>query len=285
MPVAEEHSLKRPGVTLHYKLWGSAQSDSPVVFLHGWAGSSQDWQGLLPFLTPHQTCLTCDLAGFGASQFDNEQAAQQADYSLDRYVGDLLAVLDAAHYERIRLVGHSWGGVVGMAFAARYPARVESLVAIGSAYFDPDRLLHQILKWVSYLIAWLLILLKKPLEKSPRLRRLAVRRYFRHQPGPTVLDALMQEVLIADRQAIIQTLLAGYRVQFKTLCPAIACPTLYVGCQQDIVAPPAYVQPFVPLTPHAAYLILDDCGHFPMLEQPERTSSVLAEFWKSGINK
>ncbi len=265
----------RPGLELFYDCWGSSAGASPVIFIHGWAGSSQDWQTLLPQLAPTYPGLVYDAAGFGKSQF----TTPQTDYSLDRYVDDLKILLDQLGYERVRLVGHSWGGVVGMAFAARYPAQVENLCAIGTAYFDPDNPLHQIFKWVSYLIGWLVVLLKKPLSRSARLRRWSVRRYFKQQPDPATLEKLMQEVLQSDNQAIIKTLLTGYEVKFKAICPAIQCPTLYLGCRQDLIAPLAYVKAFVPLTPQARYYLIEECGHFPMLEKPAELAALLTEFW------
>lgn len=279
MPEAAAKRLVRPDVKLNYQTWGHHVRVSPVVFLHGWGGASSDWQKLHPHLDSPTRYLSYDAAGFGQSQFTSPQASQQADFSIERYVEDLRVLLEAENLGAVHLVGHSWGGVIAMAFAARYPAQVSSLVVIGSAYFDPANKLHIALKWASYLIAQLLVVSKGLLRRSARLRRWSVRRYFRQPPDQPTADHLLEAVLQSDNHALVQTLLSGYEVEFKQLCPAIQCPTLYIGSQRDVVAPPAYVKAFVPLTPTSDYLLMEDCGHFPMLEQPGELAQVLEKFW------
>jgi pimeloyl-ACP methyl ester carboxylesterase len=276
----ESKTLDRSDVILHYEVWGSKTEQPPVVFLHGWAGSVSDWEPMETYREGSQW-LTYDAAGFGRSQFKSAELAKQADFSIERYIEDLWALLEAEGYQQVQLVGHSWGGVIAMSFAARYPERVASLVAIGAAYFDPTKKIHILLKWASYLIAWLLVTSKKWLRRYPRLRRMAVRRYFYRLPDQNAIDRLIEEVLASDNQAVIQTLLAGYKVLFKVICPQITCPTLYLGCERDVVASPIYVKPFVPLTPRSNYVLIPACGHFPMVEQPEQLGQLLQQFWQT----
>lgn len=280
--LTEEKSLELADVTLYYRLCqtssnNSNSSDSKplTVFLHGWAGAQTDWD----FLSRedyafNQNALYYDAAGFGRSQFKSGHS-KCADFSLERYVQDLKSLLDAENLAKVRLVGHSWGGVVAMEFAARYPERVLNLVAIGSAYFDSTNLLHQIFKWVSYLIGWLLVWSKSLLRKSAKLRQQAARRYFCRQPDPARLEHLMNAILVSDNRALIQTLLSGYAVRFKQICPAIKCPALYIGCDKDVVAPYIYVKPFAALTPQGQARLIMQCGHFPMLECPNELAQIL----------
>ncbi len=280
---AELKWLPRPGVALAYRYEAGTnptQAKTPLVFVHGWAGSADDWREVANrYKTRGESFLVYDAAGFGQSQFESEAAAKSADFSLGRYVEDLKALLDAEGIERVRLVGHSWGGVVAMCFAARYPMRVAALVPIGSAYFDPQKLLHQVLKWASYLIGWLMVAVKPLLRRSARLRRIAVRRYLYRPLNEIDTELMMADVLQSNNRAIVQTLVTGYEVQFKTVCPAIECPTLYVGSDHDVAAPLPYVIAFVPLTPHANSFTFKQCGHFPMIEQPDELVKVLDEFF------
>lgn len=59
--------------------------------------------------------------------------------TVDRHIGDLADVI-ARHApgERPALVGHSWGAMLGLAFAARYPRRVAALALIGCGTFDRE---------------------------------------------------------------------------------------------------------------------------------------------------
>lgn len=275
--------LARPGYALVYHYIAGSQSETaPLVLIHGWAGSTSDWHKLIPeYIRRGEGVLVYDAAGFGQSQFESKEAARNANYALESYVEDLRAVLMAEGIKRVRLIGHSWGGVVAMCFAARYPAQVEKLAVLGSAYFDPHKLLHQVLKWVSYLIGQLMVLSKPWLRRSARLRRLAVRRYCYLPPSIEDSELMVNDALQADNRAIVQTLLTGYEVRFKEVCPAIECPTLYIGSDRDVAAPLPYVTAFVPLTPNASTQVFKNCGHFPMLEQPTQLLQVLDNFFQS----
>ena len=272
--------LRRDGVTIHYQLYSGDLARETMVFVHGWAGSRLDW---LPLVEHYHaqgfTCLIYDAPGFGESQFDNSKIAHTADFSLERYTQDLLALLDELGLEGVRLIGHSWGGVIAMEFAARYPERVSNLVVIGAAYFDPKNLLHLLFKWISWLMAWLIVLIKPLLRRSARVRQFSVRRYTYRPLSPAEGDAIMNDVISSDNRALVQTLLAGYEVDFKQLCPAISVPVMYLGGQRDVVAPLQFVKPFVELTPNAKYADLADCGHFPMQEMPNRLIEILDRFW------
>lgn len=267
---------------LVYRYWEAKKDFSearpPLVFVHGWAGSAADWQKLAAMcVASGESVLIYDAAGFGQSQFESKQAAKEADYALERYVDELKILLAAENIERIRLVGHSWGGVVAMCFAAQYPAQVENLTVIGSAYFDPQNKLHQALKWASFLIAWLMVGSKFALRRWRWLRRLAVRRYSFRPLASADVELLVADALNSDNNAVVKTLLSGYAVLFKDICPRLQCSVLYIGSDHDVVAPLAYVKAFVPLTPHARFVTISECGHFPMLEKPDELWQILRD--------
>ena len=71
------------------------------------------------------TVVTYDLRGTGGS----ERAA--GPYSLDDFVGDLRALAEDLELARPALVGHSFGGSIALAYAARYPADVSAVVSVG----------------------------------------------------------------------------------------------------------------------------------------------------------
>lgn len=84
------------------------------------------WRPWLETLSDHRTLLRYDGRGCGLSD------APTTPLSLDRWVADLEAVVDAAGLERFPLLGCSQGGAVSVAYAARHPERVSALVLLGS---------------------------------------------------------------------------------------------------------------------------------------------------------
>src|SRR3954463_6945724 len=100
------------GVRIHYHLDGKA--DSPPLVLHiGFMGRLQDWDredvGIARALRADYRLIALDPRGQGASDKPHESAA----YTLDRQVGDVLAVLDATGVDQAHFWGYSMGGWIG----------------------------------------------------------------------------------------------------------------------------------------------------------------------------
>lgn len=116
------------GVQLAYAVTGNG---SPLVKVANFLTHLEfDWRSSVvqPWLLElgrGRTLLRYDPRGCGLSDRDVK------DLSLETWVADLEAVVDAAGLERFPLVAHSQGGAIGIAYAARHPERVSHLVLLG----------------------------------------------------------------------------------------------------------------------------------------------------------
>src|SRR4051794_12215085 len=81
--------------------------------------------------------IAVDLPGFGRSAKGGD-----FDYSIEGYERFLRAFTDSAGLDRLRLVMHDWGGV-GLAYAQRFPERIERLALIASVPFLPGYRWHR----------------------------------------------------------------------------------------------------------------------------------------------
>jgi pimeloyl-ACP methyl ester carboxylesterase len=95
----------------------SGGNGTTAVLLHGLGAPQRSWDRVAPLLAPHLRVVTYDQRGHGAS-------AAAADYSLDAFLADLKAVLDALALEHPLLVGHSFGGLLAVEQAAAGPGCV-----------------------------------------------------------------------------------------------------------------------------------------------------------------
>jgi pimeloyl-ACP methyl ester carboxylesterase len=116
------HWVRARGVEFHYAEAGAG--DDVVLCLHGWPQHWYEWRHLMPALSDRHRVLALDLRGFGWSE------APQGGYRKEEMADDVLAVLDELGLERVKLVGHDWGGWIGFLLALREPRRFERFLAL-----------------------------------------------------------------------------------------------------------------------------------------------------------
>ncbi len=120
------------GVRQHYVDEGPRDAP-PVVMVHGNPTWSFYYRRLVQELRSDHRVIAIDHVGCGLS---DKPSSEDYDYSLRRRVDDLESVLvQAGAAKRVTLVVHDWGGMIGMAWAARDPSRVARLVVLNTAAF------------------------------------------------------------------------------------------------------------------------------------------------------
>jgi pimeloyl-ACP methyl ester carboxylesterase len=108
----------------------SAGERLPMVFLHGFTGSSSATGHLAEVVVASGRCfITPDLRGHGLS---GKPAGQEA-YSLRRFAEDVLDTASAFGLGHFHLAGHCMGGMVAAAVALQAPERLASLSLIGTS--------------------------------------------------------------------------------------------------------------------------------------------------------
>jgi haloalkane dehalogenase len=118
------------GVRLHHLDEGEGP---PVVMVHGNPTWSIYYRKLVLALRGDHRCIVPDHVGCGLS---DKPGDDRYPYTLARRVDDLEALLEHAGVVRdVTLVVHDWGGMIGMAWAARHPERVKRLVVLNTGAF------------------------------------------------------------------------------------------------------------------------------------------------------
>ncbi len=104
-----------------------------MVMVHGNPSWSFYYRNLVKALSTNHRCIVPDHIGCG---FSDKPGDDRYDYTLARRIDDLERLL--GHLElgdRITLVVHDWGGMIGMSWAARHPDKVARLVILNTAAF------------------------------------------------------------------------------------------------------------------------------------------------------
>ncbi len=108
---------------LHFETTGDPEHP-PVLFLHGFMGSSKDWTEIVEGVRRHFFCIMVDLPGHGRSI----ELTGADDYSVEGASDLLTDVLDRLDVDRAHLVGYSMGGRLALYFAVHHARRCGKIV-------------------------------------------------------------------------------------------------------------------------------------------------------------
>ena len=256
--------------------WRSG-SGPPALVLHGGPGLTDVTDG-----------LAAELEGFETFRYQQRglpPSTQAGPYSVEDHVSDALAVLDMAGAERAWIVGHSWGGHLAMHIAVAAPERVEALVLVDPLGAVPDggeadleailgaRLPADVGAHVAALDEKLMQ--GQGSEEDGQAMLAAVWPYYFANPdtAPAMPETRMN---IEDYSSTWESVHAHF--ERGTLVHGLAkleCPTLFIACRESPI-PPKWSEASAALVPGARVEIVEDCGHFPWLEQPGSIARAIA---------
>jgi 2-succinyl-6-hydroxy-2,4-cyclohexadiene-1-carboxylate synthase len=249
-------------------------SGPALLLIHGFAGSSQTWQELVPTLSQYRTTVMVDVIGHGASAAPpNPQR-----YTIEQCVSDLLALLDQFGIARTDLLGYSMGGRIGLLLTARVPERVGRQILIGASpgLADPAERAAR---------------LASDEELAERIEREGLEwfvEYWESQP----LFASQQRLPAAVREAQRKQRLAGSAIGYANalrgmsvgrqpslweILPTITTPTLLITGALDPKFCAIAAQ-MATLMPHARHAIVPEAGHAVHLEQPTAVAKLVRAF-------
>ena len=104
IPGVEHRYVDAGGLRVHV---AEAGEGDPVLLLHGWPQHHYMWRGVIERLAPQYRLLAPDLRGFGWTD------TPDTGYDGETFASDQVALLDALEIERVKVVGHDWGGCSG----------------------------------------------------------------------------------------------------------------------------------------------------------------------------
>ena len=122
-----EGFVTRDGVKLAYEVYGDGADT--MLFIPPWSiVHSRIYKAQLPYFSERFRCIAYDGRGNGKSDRPDDVAA----YTLDNYLADAIAVMDALDVKQAILVGLSFGGLLASVLAAHHPERVKAAILAGT---------------------------------------------------------------------------------------------------------------------------------------------------------
>ena len=277
------HFLDRRGLKLHYLDEGAGD---PVVMLHGNPTWSYYYRNLVAALRDRFRCVVPDHIGCGLS--DKPQPPRY-DYSLDSRVADLTALLDHLGVrDNVTLVLHDWGGMIGMAWAARHVEAVKRLVILNTAAFPmPAAKRFPFRLWLgrnTRLGAWLI-------RSRNLFARHAANVAVQRQPLPAAIrewyltpyDSWENRVAVLKfvQTIPLQPTDPGFAIVAETAAalPMFAnTPALVCGGMKDFVFSREFLEVWEQQLPHAEVHRFADCGHYILEDAADEVIPLIDRF-------
>ncbi len=253
------------GNTICYKDQGQGE---PLVLLHGFCGSSEYWDQVVPLLSERYRCIVPDLRGHGLSD------APMGAYTIEQMADDVIQLLDTLELPKVTLLGHSLGGYITLSVAQRYTSRLNGFGLIHSTAF-PDS------------------------EEAKEKRLLAVSNIQTNGITPFV-DNMIPSLFAPDHVAAHPEWISlakeiGYRTppqgatgaamamrerpDRRDVLSATVLPVLLIAGEKDRVISPD--KTFTVEQPNVTQVTIPGVGHMSILEAPDQLAEHITTFLKN----
>lgn len=257
--------------TVRLDVRDSGPRDAPaVILLHGFGSSLHTWETWAGPLSSDHRVIRFDLPGCGLSPPD-----PTGDYSDERSVALLIALMDELGVRRVTVVGNSMGGRIAWTFASEHPERVDRLVLISPDGFASPGFEYGRKPDIPMTAQAMRFVLPKPLVKMSLAPAYAnpdtmtdalATRYYDLLRAPGVRDAMLARMAQSTRTDPVPRL------------QRIEAPTLLLWGEEDRMIPFTNAADYVRALPHATLVPLPGVGHLPQEEAPGRSLDALRSF-------
>ena len=230
---------------------------SPIILMHGWGCQASTLDSIARIAAEQHTVYNIDFPGFGASPEPTTV------WGVEDYTAMLESFVRKLGIVRPILLGHSFGGRVGLLYSSRND--VEKLILVDAAGVKPLRTLKYYFKVYSFKaakhISRLLLGKKRAEARSERMRK--ARASADYAAASPRMRAILSKVVNED---------------LKHVMPAIKAPTLLIWGENDTATPMRDARIMEKRIPDAGLVSFPGCGHYSFLDNPYQFAAVLRSF-------
>ena len=242
------------GIQLHYYTQGSG---SPIILMHGWGCRASTLQSVANTAALSHTVYNIDFPGFG------DTPEPPSVWGVEEYTRLVEKSADRLGLESPALLGHSFGGRVGLLYASRRP--VSKLILVDGAGLKPRRSLRYYIKVYSFKAMKRiapLIYGREGARKRIEAARAKAGSSDYAQASP-MMRAILSKVVNEDLRHVL---------------PSIKAPTLLIWGEDDTATPLSDAQLMARRIPDAGLVSFPHCGHYSFLDNPVQFAAVLKSF-------
>jgi proline iminopeptidase len=281
------------GTKLYVVLVGKGD---PLIIIPGGPGGSHLGYRVFDSLAKDNEIIYFD--GFGRGKSDTAKDVKE--YSLARDIEDIEGLRIALHFDKLNVLGHSYGGLVAQGYALKYPTRVSHLILANTFHSfimwqkNDDNSNHEIK--TNYPEVWdslMLIREEGAVSSDPKHQKLYgkipygflyaynpdnfLSRGAKPYPNP-FNSRLYYQMVGKDGDFIVGSDIGNfdYRKELKNL----KMPVLIYGGRYDRVAVPEMMVRYKEYCPQAKFVLFEKSGHNPQVEQPSKLFPLIENFLK-----
>lgn len=253
-----DKSITVNGAKVHYTDTGEGK---PIVLMHGWGCNTTTLASIEKVALESCRVINIDFPGHGKSP------EPPAVWGVEEYTQVLEEIVKAERLEHPSLLGHSFGGRVGILYSSRHHD-VDKLILVDAAGIKPKRSAKYYFKVYSFKLMkrWLYLTLGKK-EAEVRLDAMRAKAgssdYAQATPR---MRAILSKVVNED---------------LKPMIPSIKASTLLIWGENDTATPISDARYMEAHIPGAGLVAFPGCGHYSFLDNPTQFAAVLRSFLNS----
>ena len=267
-------------IRLHYVDEGPPDAP-PLLFVHGNPTWSYLWRRPIADLSARgHRCVAFDHMGFGRS----DKPPQLSAYSLERHIENAIALIDALDLSDVTLVGHDWGGPIGLGALLERRDRLRSVVLMNTWAWELPSFLPPFLRefrteGLGEILALGGNLFVESIPGGMRRRDAdpvmmeAYRAPFPDYWSRAGTLAFQREIPLTERDRS-----APLMASIHERLPDLTVPVLLVWGMRDPVFQPVFLEQWRELFPKATTVELDDASHFVVEDSPDEVTEAIEGF-------
>jgi proline iminopeptidase len=261
-----------------HRIWYESEGQGEVLLLHpGGPGASHDYfHPWFSALSHRVRVIYIDPYGTGRS----DRAKERTAYSLAGEVEDIEAIRKALNLGRINLLGHSYGGIVALSYAVKYPQSLKRLIISNTLVSSAA---YQLTNDHANAETKLFF----PEKGDPDPDQVMAHFFFYDRSNLAKLnqanDQFNGQVMMAIGGEDMDTKLGGElaHFDFRDKLQSLPFPMLILAGRADGVVMPQLARDLAAAAPKAKLVMFDRSGHYPFIEQPDLAMRTIRDFLAS----
>lgn len=266
------HVTLSQGETIWYKKTGSGP---PLLHIHGSAFGHRNFEKMTPLVAQQFEVIDFDLPGYG------ESVGSPRPGGMEGLAEQVYEFIRQTGYERVHLHGTSFGAMIGFCLAANHPEVVDHLIlsCFLARYDNAARMMRG---------TWKRAALESGMDAVADLTSVAgfARSFYDREQSQAQLQSMRDAFMKTDPGAFVVGTQTIETTDLSDLASKISTPTLLLAGDEDNMTPFSPANSGVGMSviaqqmPNCDTKILEHCGHYLVIEQPELATQYIAEFVK-----